>query len=155
MEMQKAKYSLLKRTRWKDLLYQIPGHNYKATIIKMGFLCASDGKSARDNGSIPRSGRSLGGGNGNPIQYSCLGNLMGRGARWATVHGVAKELDKMEQLNHHHPQGLQQYSVDTRQIHWALTQNRAQKQIHKCINVISDRVCTFEQERKIQISMLL
>ena len=44
MEMQKAKYSLLKRTRWKDLLYQIPGHNYKATIIKMVFLCDSDGK---------------------------------------------------------------------------------------------------------------
>ena len=93
MEMQKAKYSLLKRTRWKDLLYQIPGHNYKATIIKMGFLCASDGKSARDNGSIPRSGRSLGGGNGNPIQYSCLGNSKDKGVHQATVQGVPKEVD--------------------------------------------------------------
>ena len=31
-----------------------------------------------------------GGGNGNPLQYSCLGNLKDRGAWWATVHGVAK-----------------------------------------------------------------
>ena len=44
-------------------------------------------------GSIPGSGRSSGEGNGNPLQYSCLGNLMDRGAWWATVHGVAKELD--------------------------------------------------------------
>ena len=43
-----------------------------------------------DSGLIPRSGRSPGGGNGNPLQYSCLENSMGRGAWWATVHGVAK-----------------------------------------------------------------
>ena len=47
---------------------------------------------AGDLGSIPESGRSPGEGNGNPIQYSCLGNPMVRGAWWATVHGVAKEL---------------------------------------------------------------
>ena len=35
-------------------------------------------------------GRSLGEGNGNPLQYSCLGNPMDRGAWWAIVHGVAK-----------------------------------------------------------------
>ena len=35
-------------------------------------------------------GRSLGGGHGNPLQYSCLENPMDRGAQWATVHGVAK-----------------------------------------------------------------
>ena len=38
-------------------------------------------------------GRSLGKGNDNPIQYSCLGNSMDRGAWWATVHGIAKESD--------------------------------------------------------------
>ena len=43
-----------------------------------------------DAGSIPESGRSPGEGNGNPLQYSCLGNPMGRGAWWATVHGVAE-----------------------------------------------------------------
>ena len=47
----------------------------------------------RDAGSISGSGRSLGVGNGNPFQYSCLGNPMDGGVWWATVHGVAKELD--------------------------------------------------------------
>ena len=36
------------------------------------------------------SGRSLGEGNGNPLQYSCLGNPMDRGTWWATDHGVTK-----------------------------------------------------------------
>ena len=44
----------------------------------------------RDASSIPGSGRSPGGGNGNPLQYSYLENLMDRGAWQATVHGVAK-----------------------------------------------------------------
>ena len=45
---------------------------------------------ARDPGSIPRSGRSPREGHGNPFQYSCLGNLMDRGAWWAAVHGVTR-----------------------------------------------------------------
>ena len=45
---------------------------------------------AGDLGSIPGSGRSPGEGNGNPLQYSCQGNSMDRGAWWATVHGVTK-----------------------------------------------------------------
>ena len=46
-----------------------------------------------DVGSIPGSERSPGEGNGNLLQYSCLGNPMDRGAWWATVGGVAKEWD--------------------------------------------------------------
>ena len=46
-----------------------------------------------DVGSIPELGRFPGEGNGNPLQYSCLGNIMGRGGRLGTVHGVAKELN--------------------------------------------------------------
>ena len=46
--------------------------------------------SAGDTGLIPGLGRSPGGGNGNPLQYSCLGNPVDRGAGWATVHGVAR-----------------------------------------------------------------
>ena len=45
---------------------------------------------ARDVGSIPGPGRSPGVGNGNPPQYSCLGNPMDRKAWQATIHGVAK-----------------------------------------------------------------
>ena len=48
---------------------------------------------------IPRSGRSPGEGNGNQLQYPCLGNPMDRGAWQATVHGVTKELDMTWQLN--------------------------------------------------------
>ena len=54
---------------------------------------------AGEAGSIPGSGRSPGGENGNPLQYSYLGNSMGRGAWRATVHGVAKELDATKQLS--------------------------------------------------------
>ena len=46
---------------------------------------------------IPGSGRSPGGGNGKPVQYSCLKNPVDRGAWWTTFHGVA-ESDRTEQL---------------------------------------------------------
>ena len=56
---------------------------------------------AGDVSSISRSGRVPGEGNGNPLQYSSLEIPMGRGAWWAIVHGVAKELDTTEPLNPH------------------------------------------------------
>ena len=46
--------------------------------------------STGDSGLIPGLGRSPGGVNGNPLQYSRLGNLMDRGAWWTTAHGVTK-----------------------------------------------------------------
>ena len=45
---------------------------------------------AKDVGSLPGPGRSPGGGNGNPLQYSCLENPLDGGAWWAAVHGVAQ-----------------------------------------------------------------
>ena len=48
---------------------------------------------ARDTGLIPGSGRSAEEGNGNPLQYTCLGNLMDRGAWQAIVQVAAEELD--------------------------------------------------------------
>ena len=53
---------------------------------------------AIDAGLMPGSGRSPGGGNGNPTQYSCLENPMGRGAWWATVHRVTKSWTGLKQL---------------------------------------------------------
>ena len=50
----------------------------------------------RDVGSIPGSGRSPGGGHGNPLQYSCLENPMDRGAWRATVPGVAKSRTQLK-----------------------------------------------------------
>ena len=54
---------------------------------------------AEDMNSIPGSGRSPREEKGNPLQYSCLGNHMDRGAWWATVHGVTKQLDMTWRLN--------------------------------------------------------
>ena len=53
----------------------------------------------RDTGSIPGWGRSPGGGNGNPLHYSCLGNSMDEGPWQATVHGVTKESDILNSNN--------------------------------------------------------
>ena len=50
---------------------------------------------AGDMGSIPESGRSPGGGNGNPFQYSCLENRMDTRAWQAAVHGVAKSWTRL------------------------------------------------------------
>ena len=54
---------------------------------------------AGDRGSIPGSGRSPGEGSGYPLQHSCLGNPMDRGAWRATVHRVSEEMDTTEWLN--------------------------------------------------------
>ena len=58
----------------------------------------------RDPGLIPGLGRSPGEGNGNPLQYPCLENLMDRGAWWAAVHGAVKQSDMTEQLNNNNNQ---------------------------------------------------
>ena len=50
----------------------------------------------RDMGLIPESGRSPGGGHGNPLQYSCLENPMHRGAWCATVHMVEKSCIRLK-----------------------------------------------------------
>ena len=55
----------------------------------------------RDTGLIPGSGRSPGGGHGNPPHYSCLENPMDRGAWWATVHRVIKSLTWLKWLSMH------------------------------------------------------
>ena len=74
------------------------GASQVALVVKNPPANAGD---LRDVGSIPGSGRSHGGGHGNPLQYSCLENPMGRGAWWATVHGVAKSQTQLNQLSIH------------------------------------------------------
>ena len=99
----------LERTRWEC---DLPGCMFsQRTIFPIvsssvgvteGFADGSDGKesacnarAAGDVGSIHGLGRSPGGGNGNPLQYSCLENPMDRGAWWAAVHGVAKSRTRL------------------------------------------------------------
>ena len=67
-------------------------------------LCSLDGKesacNARDLDLIPESERSSGEGNGNPLQYSCLENVLDRGACQATVQGVTKSQTLLHQVGH-------------------------------------------------------
>ena len=73
---------------------------YNSTILPWGFSGGSGGKESTCNmgepGSISGLGRHPGKGNGTPLQYSCLQNLMDRGASWATVHGVAQSRTQLE-----------------------------------------------------------
>ena len=86
-----------------------PGHPsltqsciWVVSLMPTSFPSGSGGKESAYNvgnqGSIPGSGRSSGGGNGNPVQYSCPENPMDRKAWWATVHGVAKSQKGLTEL---------------------------------------------------------
>jgi len=75
-------------------------HCFSSCVLWIiGFPGGSDGKESADNagdpGSIPESGRSLGQGNGKPLQDSCLENSMDRGAWWAILHGVVKNRTRL------------------------------------------------------------
>ena len=59
---------------------------------------------AGDAGAVPGLGRSPGEGNGNPLQYSCLGNPMDRGGWWATVQEVTKSRTGLSTRTHMHTQ---------------------------------------------------
>ena len=57
----------------------------------------ANAEAARDSDLTPGSGRSPGGGNGNPLQYFCQDKPVDRGAWWATVHGVAKSQTQLSE----------------------------------------------------------
>ena len=73
--------------------------------LMLTFPGGSDSKEsachAGDLGLIPELGRSPGGGNGTPLQYSCLDNSMDRGTWWGTVHGVAKSQTQLSDFHFH------------------------------------------------------
>ena len=78
----------------------------------VGFMPGgSDGKESACNagnlGSIPGLGRIPGEGNGNPLQYSCLENPMGRGVWQATVHGVTESRTRLSNQHFSSPQILE------------------------------------------------
>ena len=61
----------------------------------------ANGGDTRDAGLIPGSGRSPGGGHGNPLWYSCLDNPMDRRAWWATGHRVTQSWTQLKRLSMH------------------------------------------------------
>ena len=74
------------------------GASQVALVVKNPLASAGD---VRDAGLTPESERSPGEGNGNPLQYSCLGNPMDRGSRQGTVHGVKKSWTWLKCLSTH------------------------------------------------------
>ena len=70
------------------ILASLLSNTYEASLVTQD--SKESACNAGDSGLIPGSGRSSGEGNGYPLQYSCLGNSMDRGAWRATVYGVAK-----------------------------------------------------------------
>ena len=67
-----------------------------ALVVKKLLANAED---IKDTCSIPGSGRSPGGGHGNPLQYPCLENPMDRGAQWATVHSIPQSQTQLKRLS--------------------------------------------------------
>ena len=84
-------------TKSQTRLSNFPFHfiyiSYLSICFAGGSVIKNPCANAGDAGSIPGLGRSSGGGNGNPLQYSCLKSPMDRKAWWAVVHTVAKESD--------------------------------------------------------------
>ena len=58
-------------------------------------VSGSEGKESAHNAEDPGEGRPRGGGNGNPLHYSCLEDRMDRGTWWATVHGITKSWTRL------------------------------------------------------------
>ena len=73
---------------WK--VFGSSAKNWASLVAQMLKLLPVSACNAGDPSLIPGSGRSPGGGNVSPLQYSCLENPMRGGACWATVHGVAR-----------------------------------------------------------------
>jgi len=75
----------------KDLLYCTRNSGLPWCLVGKESTC-----NAGDEGSILELRRSPGEGNSNPLQYSCLGNPMARGAWWAAVHGITKSQTQLK-----------------------------------------------------------
>ena len=90
-----VKFYIIHNTLHHQLKQASSTYFYKPLVHIFGFPRGSVIKNlsanAGDSGLIPGLGTSPGEGNVNPLQYSCLGNRMDKGAWWATVCGTAKE----------------------------------------------------------------
>ena len=86
--------SPVKHLIYIDFCTKLPKALSGASLVVQLVKNPANAGDTRDAGSIPGSGRSPGGGNGNPLQDSCLENPMDR-ARWATVHRVVKSQTRL------------------------------------------------------------
>ena len=101
IKRQHSQWFMLEQNLYSTIRSFLFFHLECAFMLVMDFPCCSEVKASTCNmgdlGSIPGSGRSLGEGNGNPLQYSCLENPMDKEAWWATVHAVAKSQTRLSE----------------------------------------------------------
>ena len=79
---------------WEGEIMKLPGKWQKVVEQKSfpgGSVVKNPPANAGDEGLVPGLGRVSREGKGNPLQYSCLGNPMGRGSWWARIHGCCKK----------------------------------------------------------------
>ena len=105
MTLGKLQELVMDREAWHAVIHGVAGSQTRLSdwtelnwMVKNLSAGAGD---IRDAGLVPGSGRSPGGGNGNPLQYSCRENLMDRGAWQAIVHRVAQSQTWLKRLSIH------------------------------------------------------
>ena len=104
-------------------------HEYKLMVLTQVALMVKNLPSNEgDVGSVPRSGRFPGGGNGNPFQYSCLGSSMNGGTSQATVHGIAKSQTRL---------------IDWAQAHLHITKLFQEKSVFTMYNTFREKTVEF------------
>ena len=110
----KIKFTVVEGETWGEVMDWETGINIYTLL---GFSGGPSGKAATciagHLGLIPGSGRSPGGGNGNPLQCSCLENFMDRGAWWITVHGPQRVGTHAHTHTHTH---TTVYKIDNRDL---------------------------------------
>ena len=103
-QWEKVGLALVGRAKFSKALIQLSADGWSCTpslprgsqvALVVKILPANAGD-IRDTGSVPGSGRAPRGEHGNPLQYSCLENLMDRGVCWATVHRVSKSWTRLK-----------------------------------------------------------
>ena len=84
----------------RGYLHSLTGHSGLPWLLS-GKESTCNAEVTGNMGLIPGSGKSTGGRNGNPLQYSCLENPMDKGAWWATVHRVTTSQTRLKRLSTH------------------------------------------------------
>ena len=101
-----SQHTTISNLRSKTYLVNLDSVAFQVVLVVKNLLDNANAGDVRDTGLIPGLGRSPGGGNGNPLLYSCLENSMDRGAWRATHHVVTKSWTQLKRLSTHTPFNL-------------------------------------------------